>query len=93
MEANGFLGGKSVVVTVEDECQSCADSDLDMSPAAFSKLAPLSVGVYLSFVREADNVGFQLHGNLSRFLVSSIYIDTRKSRNEVVSNLSIGFMT
>jgi len=38
-------GGKSVTVKVEDRCAGCAGYyDLDFSPAAFQKLAPLSKG-------------------------------------------------
>ena len=36
-------GGKTVTVAVEDKCTSCAMFDLDMSPAAFDKLADPSV--------------------------------------------------
>ncbi|KIP11265.1 hypothetical protein PHLGIDRAFT_64030 [Phlebiopsis gigantea 11061_1 CR5-6] len=36
--------GKSVAVTVVDRCVGCATWDLDFSPAAFTKLAPESVG-------------------------------------------------
>ena len=39
-------GGKSVVVKVADTCPAneCTVGSVDMSPAAFKKLAPLSVG-------------------------------------------------
>nr|VWO99416.1 N/A [Ganoderma boninense] len=37
-------GKKSVVVTVVDTCPGCAVGSVDLSPAAFKKLAPLSVG-------------------------------------------------
>ena len=36
--------GKSVTITVADRCDSCAETDLDFSPTAFSDLADLSVG-------------------------------------------------
>lgn len=36
--------GKSVTVTIVDRCPGCGPNDLDLSPAAFKKLAPLSVG-------------------------------------------------
>ncbi|CAE7109535.1 unnamed protein product [Rhizoctonia solani] len=38
-------GGKSVKVKVVDLCPSCGGGSLDLSPAAFKKLAPLSKGV------------------------------------------------
>ncbi|KAF8518769.1 RlpA-like double-psi beta-barrel-protein domain-containing protein-containing protein, partial [Gautieria morchelliformis] len=37
-------GGKTVTISVEDKCTSCAQFDLDMSPAAFHQLANESVG-------------------------------------------------
>jgi len=38
-------GGKSVAVTVVDECAGCpGGQDIDLSPAAFQKLADLGVG-------------------------------------------------
>ncbi|KAI0071194.1 hypothetical protein K474DRAFT_1669265 [Panus rudis PR-1116 ss-1] len=37
--------GKSVSVTIVDECPGCGTDGLDLSPAAFKKLADLSVGV------------------------------------------------
>ncbi|KAI0051527.1 hypothetical protein FA95DRAFT_1534248 [Auriscalpium vulgare] len=37
-------GGKSVTVTVVDECVACALTDLDFSPSAFDALADPSVG-------------------------------------------------
>ncbi|EPS97900.1 hypothetical protein FOMPIDRAFT_55210, partial [Fomitopsis schrenkii] len=36
--------GHSVSVTVVDRCVGCATTDLDLSPAAFERLAPLSAG-------------------------------------------------
>lgn len=36
--------GKSVTVEVVDKCPGCGYYDLDFSPAAFEKLAPLSTG-------------------------------------------------
>ena len=36
--------GHSVTVTVADTCPSCAVGSVDLTPAAFKKLAPLSVG-------------------------------------------------
>ncbi|CAD6890456.1 unnamed protein product [Tilletia controversa] len=49
---NGFCGkklrasyqGKSVVVTAVDRCEGCAPEDLDFTPAAFTKLADMSLG-------------------------------------------------
>lgn len=38
-------GGKGVDVTVVDSCPGCGRDDIDLSPAAFKKLAPLSQGV------------------------------------------------
>ncbi|CAE6418088.1 unnamed protein product, partial [Rhizoctonia solani] len=38
-------GGKSVNVKVVDLCPSCGGGSLDLSPAAFKKLAPLGKGV------------------------------------------------
>ncbi|KAF9259314.1 hypothetical protein L218DRAFT_947717 [Marasmius fiardii PR-910] len=38
-------GGKSVTVTIEDECPGCGSQGIDLSPAAFKKLASLDVGV------------------------------------------------
>ena len=37
-------GKKSIVATVVDTCPGCAPGSLDLTPAAFRKLAPLSVG-------------------------------------------------
>lgn len=37
--------GNSVDVTVVDRCADCGDEDLDLSPAAFEKLAPLGKGL------------------------------------------------
>ncbi|KAF9266024.1 barwin-like endoglucanase [Marasmius fiardii PR-910] len=36
--------GKSVTVTIVDRCPGCGNSGIDLSPSAFEKLAPLSVG-------------------------------------------------
>ncbi|KAK4192331.1 RlpA-like double-psi beta-barrel-protein domain-containing protein-containing protein [Podospora australis] len=36
--------GKSVTVTIVDRCPGCKANDLDLSPAAFKKLAPLEKG-------------------------------------------------
>ncbi|KAF9531338.1 RlpA-like double-psi beta-barrel-protein domain-containing protein-containing protein [Crepidotus variabilis] len=36
--------GKTVDVTVVDTCPGCSQYSIDLSPAAFQKLAPLSVG-------------------------------------------------
>ncbi|KAK4198844.1 RlpA-like double-psi beta-barrel-protein domain-containing protein-containing protein [Triangularia verruculosa] len=36
--------GKTVDVTVVDRCPGCKAGDLDLSPAAFQRLAPLSAG-------------------------------------------------
>ena len=38
------VGGKSVTVTVADTCPSCAPGSVDLSPAAFHKLAPSEEG-------------------------------------------------
>ncbi|KAG8745858.1 hypothetical protein FRC10_006885 [Ceratobasidium sp. 414] len=40
------FGGKSVKCKVVDLCPGCGANALDMSPAAFKKLAPLSKGVF-----------------------------------------------
>ncbi|KAJ7203913.1 hypothetical protein C8J57DRAFT_1101071, partial [Mycena rebaudengoi] len=39
--------GSGVVVTVQDQCSGCprAGAHIDLSPAAFEKLADLSVGL------------------------------------------------
>jgi expansin (peptidoglycan-binding protein) len=37
-------GGKSVTVRVQDKCVTCAEFNLDMSPAAFNALADPLVG-------------------------------------------------
>nr|VWO98546.1 Ferric-chelate reductase [Ganoderma boninense] len=37
-------GKKSVTVTVADTCPGCAVGSVDLTPTAFEKLAPLSVG-------------------------------------------------
>ncbi|KAK0667484.1 RlpA-like double-psi beta-barrel-protein domain-containing protein-containing protein [Cercophora samala] len=37
-------GGKTVDVKVVDRCPGCAAGDLDLSPAAFQRLAPLGAG-------------------------------------------------
>ncbi|KAI0645357.1 RlpA-like double-psi beta-barrel-protein domain-containing protein-containing protein [Trametes meyenii] len=36
--------GKSVDATVEDRCPGCGSGSIDLSPAAFQQLAPLSAG-------------------------------------------------
>ncbi|KAG7091844.1 hypothetical protein E1B28_008247 [Marasmius oreades] len=36
--------GKSVTVTIVDRCPGCGTTGIDLSPAAFQILAPLSVG-------------------------------------------------
>lgn len=38
-------GGKQVTCMVDDKCQSCTANSLDVSPAVFQALAPLSEGV------------------------------------------------
>ncbi|KAG7091825.1 hypothetical protein E1B28_008229 [Marasmius oreades] len=38
------FGGKSVTVTIVDRCPGCGSGGIDLSPAAFQKLAPLSQG-------------------------------------------------
>ena len=37
-------GKQSVVVTVADTCPGCGPGSVDLTPTAFEKLAPLSVG-------------------------------------------------
>ncbi|KAF8522831.1 barwin-like endoglucanase [Gautieria morchelliformis] len=37
-------GGNSVTLTIEDKCAACSQFDLDMSPAAFDRLADESIG-------------------------------------------------
>ncbi|KAH9979993.1 riboflavin aldehyde-forming enzyme [Lactifluus volemus] len=37
--------GKTVEATMVDSCPGCGSNDLDMSPAVFKELAPLSLGV------------------------------------------------
>ncbi|QRV88758.1 hypothetical protein RhiJN_16776 [Ceratobasidium sp. AG-Ba] len=37
--------GKSCTATIVDSCPGCAAGDLDLSPAAFKKMAPLDDGV------------------------------------------------
>ncbi|KLO11493.1 Non-catalytic module family EXPN protein [Schizopora paradoxa] len=41
-----------------DACESCGDSDIDMSPSLFQKLAPLSQGV-ITVSWNFEPVGFQ----------------------------------
>ncbi|KIJ55843.1 hypothetical protein M422DRAFT_24350 [Sphaerobolus stellatus SS14] len=36
--------GKTVTATVEDKCPGCGANDVDLSPAAFKKLASLGTG-------------------------------------------------
>lgn len=36
--------GKYVDATIVDECEGCAEYDIDLSPSAFSVLAPQSAG-------------------------------------------------
>jgi expansin (peptidoglycan-binding protein) len=36
--------GKSVTVKVVDKCPGCKTDDIDLSPAAFQRLAPLPAG-------------------------------------------------
>ncbi|KAG7091831.1 hypothetical protein E1B28_008235 [Marasmius oreades] len=43
-KAKVSFGGKSVTVTIVDRCPGCGASGIDLSPAAFQKLAPLSKG-------------------------------------------------
>ncbi|KAF9254236.1 hypothetical protein L218DRAFT_938755 [Marasmius fiardii PR-910] len=38
------FGGKSVTVTIVDRCPGCGSGGIDLSPAAFQVLAPLSQG-------------------------------------------------
>jgi rare lipoprotein A (peptidoglycan hydrolase) len=35
---------KSIVVTVRDKCEACKMNDIDVSPSAFEKLKPKTVG-------------------------------------------------
>jgi len=42
--ANVTYGDKWVVVKIVDRCAGCNRGDLDLSPGAFCKLAPLSAG-------------------------------------------------
>ncbi|MEV7089042.1 RlpA-like double-psi beta-barrel domain-containing protein [Streptomyces sp. NPDC093085] len=42
LRVNGPLG--SVTVTVVDKCMSCATNDVDLSPAAFSRIGDLNAG-------------------------------------------------
>lgn len=35
---------KSVIVTIRDKCEGCKTNDIDVSPSAFEKLKPKSVG-------------------------------------------------
>ncbi|KAI9281114.1 RlpA-like double-psi beta-barrel-protein domain-containing protein-containing protein [Sporodiniella umbellata] len=52
MEGGSYCGksvtvkssGKSVTVKAVDTCPSCGEDDVDLSPAAFKKLAPLNKG-------------------------------------------------
>lgn len=37
-------GGSQVTATVVDRCPSCSDGDLDLSPAAFAKIADVGEG-------------------------------------------------
>jgi len=39
-----YYKGKQVEVTIRDRCIGCAHNDLDFTPTAFKKLAPLSDG-------------------------------------------------
>jgi len=39
------FNGVTVYGTTVDSCESCTDSDIDMSPSLFQELAPLSDGV------------------------------------------------
>lgn len=36
--------GRTIEATVVDSCQACGPQDVDLSPSAFTALAPLSVG-------------------------------------------------
>ena len=42
--ASVSYGGKSVKVLIFDACPECKHGDIDLSQAAFEKLAPKSVG-------------------------------------------------
>ena len=39
-----MVGGKSVTIAIQDKCEACVDNDIDMSPAAFARLAAKSDG-------------------------------------------------
>ncbi|KAF9255162.1 plant expansin [Marasmius fiardii PR-910] len=43
-KARVTANGKSVDVTIVDRCPGCVGGSIDLSPAAFTKLAPESVG-------------------------------------------------
>ncbi|KAH8091700.1 RlpA-like double-psi beta-barrel-protein domain-containing protein-containing protein [Cristinia sonorae] len=43
-EVTATYQGKTIKVKVVDRCAGCKWGDIDLSPTAFSKLAPLSVG-------------------------------------------------
>ncbi|KAJ8094993.1 hypothetical protein PM082_010211 [Marasmius tenuissimus] len=43
-QAKVTYGSKSVTVNVVDRCPGCGNTGIDLSPTAFSKLAPTSVG-------------------------------------------------
>ncbi|KAI0850833.1 RlpA-like double-psi beta-barrel-protein domain-containing protein-containing protein [Daldinia vernicosa] len=38
------MGGKSALATVVDKCPGCSENSIDVSPAVFESLAPLTVG-------------------------------------------------
>jgi len=64
------VNGKSVTVTVRDKCPGCRGKfDLDLSPAAFKRLAPLSVGrlegVTWNFVGGAGKRGEDIETDIS----------------------------
>ncbi|KAA1071763.1 hypothetical protein PGT21_018652 [Puccinia graminis f. sp. tritici] len=40
-----YYGSKHVICILDDKCPSCAGDSLDLSPAVFKALAPLSQGV------------------------------------------------
>ncbi|KDR82366.1 hypothetical protein GALMADRAFT_133997 [Galerina marginata CBS 339.88] len=45
VQITNVANGKVAYGLTRDSCQSCGDNDIDMSPALFQKLAPLSTGL------------------------------------------------
>lgn len=44
MQIVNTANGKTAYAKTVDSCESCGDNDIDMSPAVFQQLAPLSQG-------------------------------------------------